>query len=401
MRISTSSARRTVALALIGGGLWVAPLRGQAPSSTDRSVYDRRAPAKANAASASQPRRLPAISQAEERPIAKPRRSKGYLSQGTDTQAGRQRPASSVAAGPAAGPAQTAARRLTPATLTPKPGMSRAAAPSRGVVPAFFPAPIGVGEPPKPVDVAISSSQQIAMQLNSPARGEHELLPAVRWARACLQQMETIQDYSATMAKRERIDGTLCDYEYMFVKVRHEPFSVYVSFRAPARVKGQEAIYVKGRNDGNLLGHANGMRKIFGTVPLKPDSMLAMAGNRYPITEMGIKRLTERLIEVGEHDAKFGECEVKAIPNAKINGRECVCLQVVHPVPRKDFTFNKAKIYVDSQLNLPVRYEAYDWPQEPGGEPLLMEEYTYVDLKLNNGFTDFDFDVANPGYQFK
>jgi hypothetical protein len=295
-----------------------------------------------------------------------------------------------------------AARTLTPTTLSPSASATtRATSPNQGVLPAFFPAPIGVGEPSKPVDVAATGSQQIALQLNATAPGEHPLLPAVRWAKACMSKMDTIKDYSAKMAKRERIDGTLGDYEYMFVKVRHEPFSVYVSFLGPSRVKGQEAIYVKGRNDGNLLGHANGMRKIFGTVPLKPDSMLAMAGNRYPITEMGIRRLTERLIEVGEHDAQFGECEVKAIPNTKINGRECVCLQVLHPVPRKDFTFNKAKIYVDSQLNVPVRYEAYDWPHEAGGEPMLLEEYTYLDLKVNNGFTDFDFDVANPAYQFK
>lgn len=159
-----------------------------------------------------------------------------------------------------------APRTMTPTTITPK----------QGVLPAFFPAPIGVGEPAKPVDVAASGSQQIALQLNATAPGEHPLLPAVRWAKGCIQKMDTIKDYSAKMAKRERIDGTLGEYEYMFVKVRHEPFSVYLSFMGPARVKGQEAIYVKGRNDGNLLGHANGVRKIFGTVPLKPDSMLAM-----------------------------------------------------------------------------------------------------------------------------
>ena len=30
----------------------------------------------------------------------------------------------------------------------------------------------------------------------------------------------------------------------------------------------------------------------------------------------------------------------------------------------------------------------------------LLEEYTYVDLKLNNGFSDTDFDTANPQYGF-
>jgi hypothetical protein len=30
-----------------------------------------------------------------------------------------------------------------------------------------------------------------------------------------------------------------------------------------------------------------------------------------------------------------------------------------------------------------------------------MEEYTYMDIKLNNGFTDADFDDNNPNYGFR
>ncbi|HQU41509.1 MAG: hypothetical protein B7Z73_00170 [Planctomycetia bacterium 21-64-5] len=376
MRTETSSVRRAIALALACSGLWRSPVLAQESRTPGRSVYDRRPAANTMPA---EPRRLPTsqAGKSVERGVGRPRRAQGYLSQ---TPSGPPRTTSG---------AHPAVRRAVP---TPN-------SMAGGVVPAFFPAPIAGVEPPKAVDA--NASQQIALQLNSAAPGEHKLLPAVRWAKLCMQKMETVQDYSAKMVKRERIDGTLSDYEYMFVKVRHEPFSVYVSFIGPARVKGQEALFVQGRNEGNLLGHANGMRKIFGTVSLKPDSMLAMAGNRYPITEMGIKRLTERLIEVGEHDAQFGECEVQAFPNTKINGRECVCLQVLHPVPRKEFLFHKAKIYVDSQHNVPVRYEAYDWPREAGGEPLLLEEYTYLDLKLNNGFTDRDFDASNPDYQFR
>jgi hypothetical protein len=73
---------------------------------------------------------------------------------------------------------------------------------------------------------------------------------------------------------------------------------------------------------------------------------------------------------------------------------------VVHQVPRKNFRFNKALVFVDDELNIPVRYEAYDWPATPGGPPQLLEEYTYTDVKINNGFTDADFDEHNPQYHF-
>lgn len=60
-----------------------------------------------------------------------------------------------------------------------------------------------------------------------------------------------------------------------------------------------------------------------------------------------------------------------------------------------------SRIFVDDQLNLPIRYEAYDFPAAAGGPPELIEQYSYLDLKLNNGYTDADFDVENPKYGFR
>ena len=133
---------------------------------------------------------------------------------------------------------------------------------------------------------------------------------------------------------------------------------------------------------------------------LDPTGYIAMQNSRYPITDVGIVNLTRKLIEVGESDAQYGECEVKVFRNAKVNDRICTCLQFMHPVPRREFRYHLARIYVDDEYNLPIRYEAYDWPKTPGGSPELTEEYTYMNLKLNNGFTDFDFDIRNPQYRF-
>ena len=97
----------------------------------------------------------------------------------------------------------------------------------------------------------------------------------------------------------------------------------------------------------------------------------------------------------------YGECEVKYFTTAKVNKRPCTVIQVVHPTPRDVFCFHLARVFVDNQLKMPVRYESYDWPSEPGGDPRLIEEYTYLDLKLNNGFTDEDFSTQNPEYHFQ
>jgi hypothetical protein len=229
---------------------------------------------------------------------------------------------------------------------------------------------------------------------------EHPLMPALRWAYDGIGNVEKIADYSATLAKRERINGKLADYEYMFIKMRHKPFSVYMNFLAPASLKGQEVIYIEGKNSGKMWAHGVGVQEVFGTVSLEPTSVIAMKNQHYPLTELGILNMVNRLVEVGEKDRNYGECEVSFIKDAKINNRVCTCIQVTHPVPRRNFLFHLARIFVDDELNLPIRYESYDWPKESGGPPELIEEYTYLNLKLNNGFSDGDFDVKNPNYKF-
>ena len=251
---------------------------------------------------------------------------------------------------------------------------------------------------------AYRMAEQAAARREQPGGAEpneHPLMPAIRWARQGLQRIQQIQDYSAVMVKREQVNGKLGEEQYMFVKVRHRPLSVYMYFLKPDTLQGQEVMWIEGQNDGEMWAHGTGLKSFFGTVSLSPTSMLAMDGNRYPITEIGILNLTRRLLEVAERDAQYGECEVKFFPGARVNNRTCTCIQVLHPVPRRNFLFHVARIFVDDELNVPIRYEAYDWPPEPGGTPELLEQYTYLNLRLNNGFTDADFDIRNPQYRFK
>jgi hypothetical protein len=271
------------------------------------------------------------------------------------------------------------------------------------------PAPAESGEARPAYQVAERSeaaqAASVAPQLGPAQGNEHPLMPALRWAYSGVGNIEKLQDYSARLAKRERIGGKLLEYEQMFVKIRHKPFSVYMYFLSPSAVKGQEVLYVQGQNEGNMFAHGVGMQNtMFGTLKLKPDGPIAMRNERYPLTELGILNLTNRLVDVAKEDIKYGECEVKFYKGANISGRVCTCIEVMHPVPRRNFLFHLARIFVDDELNVPIRYESYDWPKEPGakvGVEQLGEEYTYLDMKLNNGFTDADFDKQNPNYKFR
>jgi len=255
----------------------------------------------------------------------------------------------------------------------------------------------------EPAQAAAMEAPRVASLVQAPET-EHPLIPVIRWAERERPNLVAIKDYTAIMQKQENIGGNVQEAQVLEVKVRHEPFSVYTKFRYPQNMNGQQAIFVKGKNDDKLVAHGVGIKKIAGTLKLDPDGPFAMDGNKYPITDMGILNLVDKLLEVGYRDSKFGECNVTyqegVTVGSKENARECTVITVIHPEKRPHFTFYVARIYVDKELNLPIRYESYDWSRKEGETPILLEAYTYLSLKLNVGLTDKDFDHTNPAYAF-
>lgn len=242
------------------------------------------------------------------------------------------------------------------------------------------------------------------------AGAAHPLDPAIKFAFDTLKYVQdNVVDYSAIMIKRERIDGVLGDHEFMGVKVRNRkaangtistPFSVYMTFLKPTEIKGREVIYVENQNRGNIVAHEGGVKgKFIPTMELDPKGIIAMRNQRYPITDMGIENLCIKLIEKGQRDRAHAECVVET-KSVKIGERPSTLITVTHPVERPHFDFHRAEIYIDEQLKVPVRYAAHTWPKSPGGEPELLEEYTYQNIKMNIGLKDIDFDRKNPKYNF-
>jgi|694.fasta_scaffold57304_2 hypothetical protein len=238
----------------------------------------------------------------------------------------------------------------------------------------------------------------------------HPLDPALRMAHETLHYIrENIVDYTGIVIKREQIDGRVGDHEFMGIKVRNRkvengvirtPFSVYTTFLKPSEMKGREAIYVENQNDGKVVAHEGGMKgRFIPTVELDPNGMIAMRGQRYPITELGIENLCVKLIERGERDRKSGDCVVEQ-KMGKLGDRPGLLITVLHPVQKPELDFHRAEIFIDEGLRVPVRYAAYDWPKKTGCECQVIEEYTYQNLKINVGLKDSDFDRTNPKYNF-
>jgi hypothetical protein len=225
----------------------------------------------------------------------------------------------------------------------------------------------------------------------------HPLVPALEHAYKAREVLAGIKDYQGSFTKRERLEKKLRT-SVMSVKVRTEPFSVYLLFHEPN--KGREVIYVEGRNNNQLLAHETGFAALVGTVSRAIDSPDAMAGNRYPVTMIGLHHLLDRVIQQWEAEAQFGEVDVLYRPSNKLAGVECKVLESKHPQPRKQFKFHQTRLWIETESGLPVRVEQYDFPARGDQEAPLAEEYTYSKLQLNPGLTDRDFDIKNPNYAF-
>lgn len=253
-------------------------------------------------------------------------------------------------------------------------------------------AAVAAATPTAPPPAALDFAQQ---------PGEHPLGPVIRVCRASLDELaKNIHDYSCTFIKQERIDGELGEPQHIFMKVRHQPFSVYMSFLKPHT--GREVLWVAGQNNGEMVVMEAGFRrKLLGKMNLDPQGSVAMNGQKYPITRVGIQNLTAQLLKQFEADSRYGECEVSHKTDVKLGGRTTTMVQITHPIARQNFRAHVARLFFDNELRIPIHYDAYTWPQQTGGQPPLEERFTYANLKINNGFTARDFDAHNNPEIFK
>lgn len=218
--------------------------------------------------------------------------------------------------------------------------------------------------------------------------------------RSAERRLAEIEGYRCLFLKQERVAGVLRKPEKIRMKIKHEPFSAYLRYLSPESMNGQEAIYVEGQNDGNLLGHGAGLQAYFGTMALKPDSMLAMSGNRHPITSAGMKHLVEKLLVNYEENIDPTQVQV-SVAEVVHDGHQCRVWELGYPEPQPDSDLAVARVYFDVDRRLPIKYELYTWADKSDDPPMLLESYEYQEIELNVGLAASDFDPNNSEYDFQ
>lgn len=232
---------------------------------------------------------------------------------------------------------------------------------------------------------------------------------AVKMASALLEKgcenFSKIPDYTANMLKQERIGGALGICQVIDVKIRHEPFSVYMKWSEGDR--GRQLIYVDGQNDGNMLVQPGGIKgRLTGVLTLEPTGSLAMSDSRYSITKAGLLELARTVLSYQKADMQRGKgfsCQL--FDHQDFEGRECFLYLIEYAAPEFNEVYRKSMVYVDKELSLPICVKNYTWGRDIDPEKIdeetLIEFYAYTDLKFSQQLTAADFDKGNSSYRMR
>jgi hypothetical protein len=249
---------------------------------------------------------------------------------------------------------------------------------------ALFLAVAVAAQPPPGASVPTVASQPVAQP--SPLDQPLQLIVLAR------QSYQNVRDYSCLFIKREQIRGQLQPENMIEMKVRKEPFSVYLRWLSPQNLAGQEACYVTGRYNGMMRVHSVGLAGVAGFVSIDPNDPRVAQNSRHPITEAGIGNLIERFGQRWQLERQVNKTQVR-IAEFQYNQRLCTRVETIHPEYQAGVFYSyRSVVYFDKETHLPIRTEAYDWPRQGGpSDGSLFECYSYAHLRLNIGLRDGAF----------
>jgi hypothetical protein len=225
---------------------------------------------------------------------------------------------------------------------------------------------------------------------------------------AGIKFLRQMPDYTAQFTKQELVDDELTDEQTIFMKVRHEPFSVYLKWITGET--GREALYVEGLNDGEMLVRSGGWKSRLGTLSIDPNGSLAMREARYPVTKAGLLELALMIQEYHQKDLEltnYSRCE--QLEDQEFDGRKCACYFIEYKDPSVSPTYRKSITLIDKEWSVPLYIKNYTWPTqdlaEATGDALdeatLIEFYSFADVKFRQQLANRDFDRENEEYRLR
>lgn len=236
-----------------------------------------------------------------------------------------------------------------------------------------------------------------------PVAEDHPLYKLLEIAYKARAAVDKVDDYQCEFSKTEALKNKIVKTR-MEMKFREEPFSVYLKFLDPKGGKdpnaGREVIYVKGANENKLLVHEAGLMSSLGTFKLVPTGPDAMADNKYPITQIGMKNMLNTLIKLWEEEGKKDGIKTQYRTATMDKDEVYTVYEAIHE-PNRNFKFFTTRLYIDDATGLAIGLQQLAFPRSDKEKPIIVEEYFYRKLKTNVKLTNMDFDPKNTKYAFK
>jgi outer membrane lipoprotein-sorting protein len=226
----------------------------------------------------------------------------------------------------------------------------------------------------------------------SVASVEGSSAPFARMLEEMRQAYGRVDHYTATFLLQEQVDRELNPEQRLLLKFK-KPLKIYLRW-LKGNHEGRQALYPAGV-DGNELWVRLPLLVGAVTLSLDPESPRARKGSRHAITEVGIGKLLDLITENASRGMRRGELTIEDrgqhITFDRPSQRYILHFPGDHA---KGYYCMTAILDVDREHRLPVYAEIFDWRGQ------LIERYGYLDVRLNPGLTDADFDPKNPAYEF-
>jgi len=197
------------------------------------------------------------------------------------------------------------------------------------------------------------------------------------------------------LRRQERVGSKLMPTEVMEIKYR-TPMDLYVHWPEGDK-KGREMLFKKGWNGDKLRVRVGSWMP---NLNLEPTGSMAMKGSRHSLFWIPISHTVDLIVS----DTKRVRADPSHAPVVRDHGAALVGGESSHcfesDLPKQEvssYYAHRVEVCVSNSTFLPTRIRAYD---RNGDEYRLVEQYEFLNTKVNPGLSDVDFDPDNPAYDF-
>jgi hypothetical protein len=201
-----------------------------------------------------------------------------------------------------------------------------------------------------------------------------------------------VRDYTCHFIRQERVRGKLFPEQTAELYARTTPPSIALRVIAPAGAAGAEAVYVAGQHAGKVRMKPPGGHGLAAWVSLDPTDPRITSEARHSVASVGIAAVIERLERIVSVEKRLRNPITVVASEYEFAGRPVQRFEVIADRPHALRYAHRVVVYVDRELKLPVRFEAYNQPTpgQPTGE--LLECHSFVNINLNPGVSNAMFD---------